>query len=394
MADYISTLTGSQMDSALLDMAEHNSEAYAVGERNGIPVTSGDAAYHNNARYYAQIASSQIVGDASSAVRWDTDQSEALTDAQKAVARNNINAASDSDVVKITSQTLTSAEQEQARANIAAGGSNRNLLDNPWWGSGEVVNQRGNTSGNTDHLAYNIDRWQTSYGSVKGTWSLSADGLTISASDVAYNQQKIENYTKLNGKTVTASVMTSDGVVHSGTVTNLNWSSSTIAFTDGNLRCQLASGGIFRVTSLNGSSNTIRAVKLELGSVSTLANDAPPDYGEELAKCQRYFVRFAPTAYTALWGGISANTGLAIFNVITPVPMRAAPTVSVTNAFYFVEQLSSGPALRLGTAYTAYAPVGNIVRFGVNTNSTLTTNNICQAYTYAYTPIIDLSADL
>ena len=58
MADYISTLTGVQMDSALLDMAEHKSEAWAVGERNGVAVPSGDATYQNNARYYAQQAQS------------------------------------------------------------------------------------------------------------------------------------------------------------------------------------------------------------------------------------------------------------------------------------------------------------------------------------------------
>lgn len=55
MADYRSTLTGTQMDSALLDMAEHNSEAYAVGERNGIAVASDDVTWHNNAKYYAEL---------------------------------------------------------------------------------------------------------------------------------------------------------------------------------------------------------------------------------------------------------------------------------------------------------------------------------------------------
>lgn len=33
-----------------------NSEAYAVGTRNGIPVVEGDVAYHNNAKYYAEQA--------------------------------------------------------------------------------------------------------------------------------------------------------------------------------------------------------------------------------------------------------------------------------------------------------------------------------------------------
>ena len=36
---------------------------------------------------------------------------------------------------------------------------------------------------------------------------------------------------------------------------------------------------------------TIKAVKLELGTVSTLANETAPNYQQELAKCQSYFVR-------------------------------------------------------------------------------------------------------
>lgn len=276
--------------------------------------------------------------------------------------------------------------------NFSTAGSNRNLLDNPWWGTNESVNQRGVTSGNG---GYFVDRWHFSLpGTASVTWSTDENGFTGTTTTNFIITHKIHNVTKLGGKTLTASVMLSDGTIHSGTIVRNNATSQEF-FRNSNPTwvVLMDSDNSFRIRVFDGTLS-IRAVKLELGSVSTLANDAPPDYGEELAKCQRYFVRFAPTAYTALWGGISANTGLAIFNVITPVPMRAAPTVSVTNAFYFVEQLSSGPALRLGTAYTAYAPVGNIVRLGVNTNSTLTTNNICQAYTYAYTPIIDLSADL
>lgn len=54
MADYISALTGSMMDVALTDMAQHTSEAWAVGKRNGIPVEEGDPTYHNNAKYWAE----------------------------------------------------------------------------------------------------------------------------------------------------------------------------------------------------------------------------------------------------------------------------------------------------------------------------------------------------
>lgn len=36
--------------------ARKDSEAYAKGTRNGTPVTSGDAAYQNNAKYYSGLA--------------------------------------------------------------------------------------------------------------------------------------------------------------------------------------------------------------------------------------------------------------------------------------------------------------------------------------------------
>lgn len=56
MAQYQSILTGPEIDAALQDMAAHNSEAWAVGQRNGADVTSLDVTYHNNARYYANAA--------------------------------------------------------------------------------------------------------------------------------------------------------------------------------------------------------------------------------------------------------------------------------------------------------------------------------------------------
>lgn len=57
MAEYQSTLTGAQMDASLLDMAQHNSEAWAIGERNGVPVSSTDPTYQKNAKYWAQHTS-------------------------------------------------------------------------------------------------------------------------------------------------------------------------------------------------------------------------------------------------------------------------------------------------------------------------------------------------
>ena len=36
--------------------SESNAEAWAVGERHGVPVSSSDQTYHNNSKYYAEQA--------------------------------------------------------------------------------------------------------------------------------------------------------------------------------------------------------------------------------------------------------------------------------------------------------------------------------------------------
>lgn len=77
MADYISTLTGPQMDAALLDMANHTSEAWAVGERGGSPVASGDGTYHNNSQYYASQASASATSASASAASAASSASQA-----------------------------------------------------------------------------------------------------------------------------------------------------------------------------------------------------------------------------------------------------------------------------------------------------------------------------
>lgn len=82
----------------------------------------------------------------------------------------------------------------------------------------------------------------------------------------------------------------------------------------------------------------IKAVKLELGSVQTLAhqdadgnwvlNDPPPNYQQELAKCQRYQVKIGEDA-----GEMAVGVGYRVgttnrrrFFIPTPVTMKDAPS--------------------------------------------------------------------
>ena len=92
---YVSALTGPEMDAALLDMAQHNSEAWAVGTRNGAAVSSSDGTYQNNSKYYANEAEA-AAARAEAAVPAGTEgavlfsRAQSLTDAQKAQAYNNM----------------------------------------------------------------------------------------------------------------------------------------------------------------------------------------------------------------------------------------------------------------------------------------------------------------
>lgn len=407
MADYVSTLTGVQMDSALLDMAEHNSEAYAVGERNGIAVASDDVTYHNNARYYAQIASSQIVGDASSAVRWDTDQSEALTDAQKAQARENINAASDSDVVKITAQTLTTAQQAQARANIMAGGSNRNLLDNGKF----LINQRGvgAVSASDTHPC---DRWYL-YGAASGTMTVRQDtdkGLVFTGEgNCRIRQNKKDSSLRRNlGRQITLGVEV-NGIVYSVTgvvpssipTEQTNIIQDTIIQTNaGNILVGFtwqATVESFLVIMRAYAPMTIGEIKLEFGEVSTITNGSLLNYDEELRTCMRYFQRISlARSYTSIIGfGVMQNaaTNVRIF-IPTSVPFRDDVTLTAT-AYNLAQILVLGNGQSLtATAMTTYTSVktgGVLVDVTVNGNAVANQMYVLQLYSAS--AYIDINGD-
>lgn len=58
---------------------KEDSEAYAVGRRNGRNVSSTDPAYHNNSKYYSEIAAdiishSPMIGSNSTWLLWDGSQ--------------------------------------------------------------------------------------------------------------------------------------------------------------------------------------------------------------------------------------------------------------------------------------------------------------------------------
>ena len=209
--------------------------------------------------------------------------------------------------------TLSNLSNYQTALRNTGGRPSRNLLDN-WYfvgggsqqGGGQFpINQRGQT-GYTVLNGSCIDRWKIFN---SPTLALEADAIALTSRDTGTSQLRqilsAEAIEQIKGRTVTLSVLTTQGLF-SGPFTispdGSSISGEKISMENwyADLYANLSISKIeFRFVSLNPNATLkIRAVKLELGPIQTLAcqDEAggwqlfeTPDYGAELAKCQRYF---------------------------------------------------------------------------------------------------------
>ena len=236
---------------------------------------------------------------------------------------------------------------------------NENLLDN-WYfvgggsqqGGGQFpINQRGQTS--YSGSVYGIDRWRNM--DTLSQVILNSNGLTIKSNGASQGPkrliyQPIENPNQFSGKTLTISALTLDVPDNTFYISIRQTSSNGVSNREVNLSSNSLNVStqtlLDNLTALEltfGSKNvaenqecSIQAVKLELGYLSTLArkdeegnwvlNDPPPNFQQELAKCQRYQYM---TSASSEWVRVSYNTGsVAYFDIPCPAPMRANPTVA------------------------------------------------------------------
>lgn len=284
---------------------------------------------------------------------------QTLTDAQKNQARSNIGATptyqpgvsypANAQVVwkgnvwKNTSGQSVTGVEPGTNYNIwNVGYSNPNLLDNPWF----TVNQRGKSEYTPDdgYDKYTVDRW-------KSFWNQNVvvngygKGVTCTLAN-NFCQFIDHDFSEfLRGKDVTISVKLIDGSVYAATATipMVSQVGDEFVYIDLTKREYPGLSGFCKVSLMDGYQGfytdgfiadlyggysgacTWVAAKLELGSVSTLANDGPPDYVTELAKCQRYFWRMGGNNGD-FFRASGDTAGYAMVHL--PVPMRAVPSVS------------------------------------------------------------------
>lgn len=247
--------------------------------------------------------------------------------------RNKLEIRGDTIPVSAEDSTLIS-EALTKIPTTSGGGVNPNLLDN--WYFGRPVNQRGQTE-YTEAGKYVIDRW---YLQLDTSLSIVDGGVKISGKwDI---EQFFDN--TLPNATYTLSMLYKDKT-----------GSDDLRFIVGNrsdgdikgVNTKNASGLLsFTVTSDNinkliigfsgstGNSVTLLAAKLELGDTQTLAHkenekwvlNEIPDFGEQLRRCQRYFVRLI-NAYGYGW---TYSSSVANFLVPLPTTLRANPVVKFT----------------------------------------------------------------
>lgn len=214
--------------------------------------------------------------------------------------------------------------------------SGENLLDN--WYFADPINQRGATE-KTD-FGYFIDRWL-----VNTTTASLVNGLVIAPTSYSNNLLQYiepEVWDALVGKTVTLSFLVSEisGVwniaSHNtviGTVSEPSVASVTYTIPDG-----IADSNKFvAFCGGAGTSVTLKAAKLELGTHQTLAhqdadgnwvlNDPPPNKQQELAKCQRYFRK-------CVWSVATKQNGDYWSVAYDATAMRETPTCTIEKLCY------------------------------------------------------------
>lgn len=340
----------------------------------GVPGADGKSAYtaaHEGGYTGSEAQFNKDLADVQNAVKFSAPQ--ALTDAQKQQARDNINAPAPyeaGDNIAITGRIITTK----------AFPCNPKLTDNWYWG--DPVNQRGQTS--YTGAGYTIDRWKLDVGE-----SVTIDnGLTFTKANT-YLGQYFDDFDKYIGMQMAGSVLTSGGDLYTGTfVYNgvLNQGQTFFGNSRLGMYVQKVSAGLTQVEINSNADNVkIRAAGLELGSQQTLCHkeygewvlNEIPKFGDQLAECQRYYQRLKASSGYARFGlsipitDTTANVFISLAGEMRTVPVMSASgnlALYSNNTFYGVtlspDTLSPYNAVLVATGANLPSVVGQLLAQG------------------------------
>lgn len=243
------------------------------------------------------------------------------------------------DTIPVSAEDSTLISEALTKIPTTSGGGvNPNLLDN--WYFGRPVNQRGQTEYTT--TGHTVDRWKLDVG---GAVTLE-DGCICLKKSGTYWGEYFADFDQFIGMTLTGSVLLSDGTlrtgsfVYNGSVNQAQtFFSSELSFyiqklSNSQTQCEINS----LVDNVK-----IKAIKLELGDTQTLAHkenekwvlNEIPDFGEQLRRCQRYFVRVGPGGNSPAGIGIYRDGNINGWLPL-PVEMRTIPSLSFNGSLFTV----------------------------------------------------------
>ena len=271
---------------------------------------------------------------------------------------------------------------------------NPNLLDN--WYFGNPVNQRGKTE--YTGAGYGIDRWKANGPTV--TVKVEDGEIQVIDNSTDWNGiiQLFENWKDFAGKTVTLSALGyTVGVGHTlalqyGDNTSIAtrvFPRDTLGLVSFTVKVPDSIDSKFKVRTVrtgNQSGNStlhLKAIKLELGTTQTLAHQDSngnwvlneiPDYGEQLARCQRYFINLmAPIDAYCAGNGVTLN-GVCYWEISLPCEMRAVP--SFANTSNLVAEVYGNGEMQNATNVEITTTASNQVRGRMNCSLANSTNYV------------------
>ena len=318
---------------------------------------------------------------------------------------STITAIASDDLLPIYDTSATASKKITVANVVKATVSNPNLLDNPWF----TVNQRGFSSGSG--IGFTVDRWKVNIGNFtvvnsNSVITLTKDNDTVISEFVQYFER--DRLAECVGKTMTLSVMLSNGNIYSasGVIPELTSSLQnilqvTVGDFEASIGVRNTGNDLVRIKSnVANATISIKAVKLELGSASTLALDTAPNFATELLKCQRYFYRLnndVSGTGTPVWVLIGFGhyrpSGITALFIKFPITMRVAPVTTITNSQYMIVGGSSDQPV---SSYFINSTTADSIAINLNTSTApVSDNEMTEIWmTNSGEVTIDFSADL
>jgi hypothetical protein len=218
-----------------------------------------------------------------------------------------------------------------------------------------VVNQRSYTSGSAlSSGAYGVDRWKSTSNNSSMTFTYSVNGYPVTINSGGSFAQVIEQTNIPGSGSYTLSWSgTATGRVYNSGATAPSYAASPVTVTlDGTANVVVE----FEAT---GGTKTLEKVQLEKGTSATNWRLQSNGYEAELAKCQRYYIRYnaGSGGYGKVAQGFALGSNSVAFGIPVPVEMRTVAssvdysTIGNWRAYDNVSE-KTGSSFSLDTAST------------------------------------------